>query len=151
MGKMVPSGVGDALFGYVLFMFFVRPDLTHMALFVLFTLSAAMTFLGFMAMAGSLSFFVGNAEVIAEQWIFSLITFSTYPSPLFDGAVKVVLFTLIPAGIIAYLPVETLHTLSPIYALANIFGACVFLFLGASAFYLGLRRYESGNLVNMQG
>jgi ABC-2 type transport system permease protein len=151
LGKLVPSGVGDAIFGYILFLFFVRPDLPHLALFLLFSLSAATLFIGIFALAGSLSFFVGNSEVLAEQWIFSLITFSTYPSPLFEGAVKILLFTLIPAGFISYLPVEALHTLCAKYVLSAIGGSWAFLAIGVSAFYLGLRRYESGNLINMQG
>ena len=89
LGKMVPSATGDAIFGYVLFIAFVRPDLSHFALFVLFTITAAIVFTAVFLMAGSLSFFVGNAEVLAEQWIFSVVTFSTYPATLFEGGVKI--------------------------------------------------------------
>lgn len=151
LGKMVPSGLGDAVFGYVLFLFFVRPDVPHMLLFVLFTLSAAILFVGFFTLAGSLSFFIGNAEVLAEQWIFSLITFSTYPAPLFQGAVKMLLYTAIPAGFLSYLPVEALRTFNPFYIAATFAGALTFLAIGVGTFYYGLRKYESGNLIAMRG
>ncbi len=151
LGKMVPSGLGDAIFGYILYLFFIHPDWPHILLFLLFTLTAAMLFVGFFTLAGSLSFFIGNAEVLAEQWIFSLITFGTYPAPLFQGAVKILLYTAIPAGFLSYLPVEALRTFSPVYTLATIGGAFLFLVLGTGMFYFGLRRYESGNLIAMRG
>ncbi len=151
LGKMVPSATGDAIFGYVLFTAFVRPDLPHFALFVLFTITAATVFTAVFLMAGSLSFFVGNAEVLAEQWIFSVVTFSTYPATLFEGSVKILLFTLIPAGFVSYLPVDALNTLSLVYAGYTLLGALVFLAIGVSMFYIGLSRYESGNLIGMRG
>jgi len=151
LGRMVPSGLGDAIFGYVLFFAFVRPDWQHMLLFLVFSLSSALLFIGFFAIAGSLSFFIGNAEVLAEQWIFSLITFSTYPSPLFDGVVKILLFTIIPAGFVSYLPIDALQGLSLKYASLSVLGSAAFLAIGVSVFYLGLRRYESGNLIGMRG
>jgi ABC-2 type transport system permease protein len=151
LGKTVPSGLGDAIFGYVLYIAFVRPDVPHFLLFVLFTLTSAVLFVGFFTLAGSLSFFVGNAEVLAEQWIFSLITFSTYPEPLFQGAVKLLLFTLVPAGFVSYLPVAALHSFSAQHICATVLGALAFLAIGVSTFYIGLRRYESGNLIAMKG
>jgi len=151
LGKMVPSATGDAIFGYVLFIAFVRPDLSHFALFVLFTITAAIVFTAVFLMAGSLSFFVGNAEVLAEQWIFSVVTFSTYPATLFEGGVKILLFTLIPAGFVSYLPVDALNTLSLVYAGYTLLGSLAFLAIGVSMFYIGLSRYESGNLIGMRG
>lgn len=151
LGKMVPSGAGDAVFGYVLYLAFVRPDLPHFLLFVLFTLTAATVFTAVFVMAGSLSFFVGSSEVLAEQWIFSVVTFSTYPATLFEGGVKILLFTLIPAGFVSYLPIEALHALSLVYAGYTMAGALAFLSIAVAMFYIGLSRYESGNLIGMRG
>jgi ABC-2 type transport system permease protein len=151
LAKTIPSGFGDAIFGYVLYIGFVKPDWQHLLLFVLFTLTAAVLFVGFFTLAGSLSFFVGNAEVLAEQWIFSLITFSTFPEPLFQGAVKLLLFTIVPAGFVSYLPLEALHTGSVQCIAATVLGSLAILAIGVSTFYLGMRRYESGNLISMRG
>ena len=151
LGRMNATAWGDALFGYAVYLAFVRPDVIHLLLFVALTLSVALVFVGFGVLAGSLSFFVGNASSLAEQWRGSLITFSTYPSILFDGAVKLLLYTLLPAGFISYLPAQALRELSLTDAALAVGGALAMLAVGVGVFYLGLRRYESGNLMEMRG
>jgi ABC-2 type transport system permease protein len=151
LGRSVPSAWGDALFGYAVYIGFVRPEWTQMAAFVLLSIAVAAVFIGFGVLSGSLSFFIGNAGALADQWRNTLISFSTYPPTLFQGAVKILLYTVIPAGFASYLPVETLRSMSPVYALLTVCGSAAFLAAGAAAFYLGLRRYESGNLASING
>jgi ABC-2 type transport system permease protein len=151
LGRMWTTAWGDALFGYFVYIVFVRPDIMHLLLFVGLTLSVAILFVGFAVISGSLSFFLGNASVLAEQWQFALITFSTYPSVLFEGAIKVLLFTLIPAGFVSYVPLEALRGLSLGQAALALAGSATGLVAGIIVFYYGLRRYESGNLTEMRG
>ncbi|HEY9786305.1 MAG TPA: ABC-2 family transporter protein [Candidatus Obscuribacterales bacterium] len=151
LGKMSATACGDAIFGYAVYIFFVRPDAPHLLLFALLTIAIAILFVGFSVLAGSLAFYVGNSETLSEQWFFSMITFSTYPNSLFDGWIKIVLFTLIPAGFVSALPVEALRNLSLTDALLTFAGALAVLSVGSAAFYIGLSRYESGNLIEMRG
>ncbi len=151
LGKMNASSFGDLLFGPITYLLIVRPDAPHFALFLVLTLSAAILILGFDIAVCSLGFFVGNSETISEQWRFSFITFSTYPDALFEGKSRLLLFTLIPAGFINCVSVRALHNLSWVYALYVFLGAIAFLAIGVSIFYIGLRRYESGNLMEMRG
>ena len=151
LGRMSTSAWGDALFGYAVYIGFVRPDLARLLLFAALTLSVSMVFVGFGVLAGSLSFFLGNAGSLADQWRFALLTFSTYPAVLFEGAIKLLLYTLVPAGFVSYLPAQALRELSLGPALAAVGGAALVLALGVAVFYLGLRRYESGNLMEMRG
>lgn len=151
LGKMNATAVGDVIFGYLVYVAFVRPDFTHLALFVALSVSVAMVFVGFNILTGSLSFYLGNAEGLAEQLRFAMVTFSTYPATLFDGAVKLVLYTLLPAAFISYLPVEALRNLSLSDAGLALAGSLGVLAAGAAVFYHGLKRYESGNLMEMRG
>jgi ABC-2 type transport system permease protein len=151
LGRMHTTAWGDALFGYLVYIGFVHPDLMHLLLFVVLTLSVAMLFVGFGVLTGSLSFFLGNASGLAQQWQFALITFSTYPSVLFQGAVKIVLYTLIPAGFVSYVPLEALRRLSLADGALALSGSLAVLLAGVAVFYFGLRRYESGNLTEMRG
>jgi ABC-2 type transport system permease protein len=151
LGKMSASAVGDALFGLAVYLIFVRPNLEHLLLFLLLVISVAALFLGFSVLTGSLAFFLGNAAQLSEQWRFALITFSTYPMVLFDGPVKFVLFTLVPAGFISGLPVEALRTMNFEFAALTMLGSMAVLAAGILVFHLGLRRYESGNLLEMRG
>lgn len=151
LGRMNATAVGDVVFGYAVYLWMVRPDLQHFALFTLLSLTVATVFIGFNIATGSLSFFLGNAEGLSEQWRFAMICFSTYPSTLFEGAIKLVLFTVIPAGLINSLPVESLRNLSLAHAGLALLGALCVLGAGVLMFYVGLRRYESGNLIEMRG
>lgn len=151
LGRMTATAWGDALFGYVVYIAFVRPDLRHLALFVALSLSVALVFVGVSILSGSLSFFVGNAAGVSDQWRFAIVTFSTYPAVLFEGGVKLLLYTLIPAGFISYLPIQALRELSLADAALALAGALGALAIGVGVFSYGLRRYESGNLMEMRG
>jgi ABC-2 type transport system permease protein len=111
----------------------------------------AIVFVALGIMAGSLSFYLGNAGTLSDQWRDTVITFATYPPTLFDGAVKVVLFTVLPAGFVSYLPVETLRSPSIWNLLMAVIGSLIVLAAAVGMFYHGLRRYESGNLISMNG
>jgi ABC-2 type transport system permease protein len=151
LGRTIATAWGDAVFGYVVYLAFVRPDAAHFTLFVILSLSVAMVFVGFSVLSGSLAFFIGNAVTLSEQWRFALITFSTYPEDLFTGLTRIVLFTAIPAAFVSYLPVEALRTLSMRSVAFSLLGALTIAAAGSGLFYLGLRRYESGNLFSMNG
>ena len=109
LGKMSATACGDALFGFVAYIALVHPDLSHIVLFTFLAIAAAILFAGFSILTGSLAFFVGNAEAVSEQWLFALITFSTYPASLFEGNFKLLLLTVIPAMFISYFPIITLR------------------------------------------
>jgi ABC-2 type transport system permease protein len=96
-------------------------------------------------MIHSLAFWLGRMDNLARQlWEFTL-TFSLYPSALFGGALKLVLFTLVPAGFIGYLPAELVRKPSVTVAISVAGGVVVYSVVALAVFHLGLRRYESGN------
>ena len=150
LGRMDATSWGDALFGFVVYVAYVRPDPQHLILFTGLTLPAAILFVGFGVLSGSLGFYLGNSAILTEQWRFAMITFSTYPGILFKGAVKLLLFTLIPAGFITLLPIEALRGMSLVDAALALAGSLAVLAVGAGVFYHGVRRYESGNLMGMR-
>ena len=151
LGRMSASSLGDALFGYAVYIFFVRPDWQHLLLFSMLTVSVAILFLGFSVISGSLSFYLGSSETLSEHWRGALIAFSTYPMDLFDGKVRLLLFTLIPAAFVSGYPVEALRTMSLTSAAFSLGGAFAVLGLSVLVFHHGLSRYESGNMVAMRG
>lgn len=151
VGRMMTTGWGDALFGFIVYVVFVQPDVIHFVMFTALSLSVAILFVGFSVAVGSLSFYLGNAVALADQWRSAMVTFSTYPSVIFDGITKLALYTLIPAGFVSYLPIEALRQFSLGYALIALAGSLTILLVGIALFYRGLRRYESGNLMEMRG
>jgi ABC-2 type transport system permease protein len=151
LGRMSATAWGDLLFGLVVYVAFVRPDAPHLLLFLLLVCSVALLFVGFGVLSGSLTFFVGNGAALADQWRIALITFSTYPSILFEGGVKLLLFTAVPAGFVSGLPIAALRGLSLGDAALAFLGSLAVALTGALVFAVGLRRYASGNLMEMRG
>ncbi len=141
---------GDLLFGPILLVVMVKLTWMKLLVFVIASLLAAIVLMGFFILAGSLTFFLGNADAIGGQFVSALLHFSTYPTVIFDQSVKFILFTLIPAGFVSTLPVELVRQFDPLRFLALAGGALLFLGLGVLVFHLGLRRYESGNLMSMR-
>jgi ABC-2 type transport system permease protein len=90
--------------------------ISHLVLFCALLLSVAVTAVGLGVLSASLSFFIGAGASPAEQWRFAAVTFSLYPEPLFRGGVRLLLFSAIPAGFIAYVPVWALQRMSLAYA-----------------------------------
>lgn len=151
LGKMSATALGDLVFGILAYLLLVRPDGARMVLFILLSAAVALTFIGFNLIRGSLGFYLATAEVLAEQWFISMITFSTYPTSLFDGYARLILYTLIPAVFVAGYPVQALTTLDMAAAGYTLLGSCLFLTIGFFAFSLGLSRYQSGNLMELRG
>lgn len=144
-----PFGMGDLTFGLVSFLFAGRFDLLSIGLFLACSVLAAVIFASFYATAGCLSFFVGNAT----QWAFylsnTLVTFSLYPMGLFQGAIRLILYTLIPAGFVGAIPVEVIETHNVLLLGGMSVAALISVLVLAIVFYAGKRRYESGSALNV--
>ncbi|WP_254776791.1 ABC-2 family transporter protein [Paenibacillus sp. yr247] len=79
-----------------------------------------------------------------------LLTFTTYPTSIFRGLGKIVLFTVLPAGFISYLPIGLLRH-ADIPFITGAIAVTVLLCLGGiTLFYRGLRRYASGNMMGLR-
>lgn len=141
------SAWGDLLFGLVTYAWAVGGDAGRLLLFPLFLFTGGLVSTAFGVLAGSLAFFLGNSEGISRQLHNALVSFSLYPEGIFPGSVRVLLYTVVPAGLVTYLPVRMVRHLGPWQAVAMVGGAAVAVTLAWGLFYRGLRRYESGNLL----
>lgn len=106
---------------------------------------AAVMFVATGLMIHSLAFWLGRLDGLAD-WLWQfVIMFSVYPPTLFDGIVRVLLFTLIPAGFVSHLPASLLQSFDPIRLLLALGGATAYALLAVHVFSRGLRRYSSGS------
>ncbi len=141
--------MGDLSFSIIAFLFTGQFDVLSILLWIACTICAAIICITFMTVVGCLAFFMGNAS----QWTFylsnALITFSIYPMGLFQGAIRLVLFTLIPSAFVGAVPVKIVesHSLTLLGGLAG--AALVGIAIMNGIFRLGLRRYESGSALNV--
>ena len=147
ISRMSVSAPGDVLFGLAGFLWIVRPDVPEVLLFVTCVLTSASILTACGIVSQSLAFWLGNAEAVGEQFSNALISFSTYPTPIFRGAVKLAMFTILPAGFLAYVPVRLFQDFSWWLLFGLLAVAAGSLVLSTFVFRRGLKRYESGNLV----
>ena len=93
----------------------------------------------------SAAFWLGRIEAVARQVGEFLITFSVYPPPLFGGGLRVLLFTLIPAGFVSYLPAQLVRDFDVGTLLFAVGGSVVYAGVAWVVFHAGLRQYASGS------
>jgi len=138
------SAWGDLAYGLVLLPFLTL-DPVRWLLFLTFTVTGALIFTAFFTLVQSLTFWLGNVEGLAGAMTEFLLSFTLYPDTVFPKEMRWVLYSLVPAGFLAFLPLGVLRHLE-LGWIPVILGVTVLL-IGASAwvFRAGLRRYESGN------
>ena len=147
--RMNVSAMGDVAFGLVAFFFVGRLTLPDFGLFVLASIPAALIFTGFGVIAGSLAFYMGNAQYASQQVTNGLLTFALYPHTLFSGGTRLLLYTLLPAVFVGAIPAQFVKSRDMgLLGLMTLAVVCVW---GAAIviFYAGLRRYESGSALNV--
>jgi ABC-2 type transport system permease protein len=150
VSRMGIASLGDFVLGPIAFILLVRPSPTQVGLFLVSGVLVAALFLGFTVLAHSIAFFIGNSESLAEQVTGSLIHFSTYPSAIFQGVTKALLFTVVPAGFINTIPVKVVRQFDPLFFSVTVVASICFVAAAITVFRTGLRRYESGNLMQVR-
>ncbi|PWT86208.1 MAG: hypothetical protein C5B57_01515 [Blastocatellia bacterium] len=143
--RLRASGVGDVLFGLAFIALSGLASVKTLPLVVLAILTSALVFAACGIVFFSLAFWLGRVETFARQLWDLLITFSLYPEPLFGGAVRLALFTVLPAGFVGHLPVRLLQNASAGDALMLVAAASTYTAIAVVVFQRGLRRYSSGS------
>ncbi|NLM24808.1 MAG: hypothetical protein GX208_01635 [Firmicutes bacterium] len=144
------SAWGDLIFSILVFWIAIDGDLSKLIWFPIFFFTGGLVMTSFAILAHSLSFWLGHSSGLASQLYEALLSFSLYPEGIFSASVRIILYGIIPAAFVSYIPVGIISgwqsygiVIVPIYSLAlALFARWVF--------YKGLKRYESGNLIVVQ-
>jgi ABC-2 type transport system permease protein len=140
-----PSGFGDLISGLIFIAWSGEVSWRTTAIAAVVIVASALILVACGVVFFSLAFWLGRVETVATQLWELLVTFSLYPEPLFGGALRFVLFTVLPAGFVGYLPVRILHAPSFTNVTILLIAAIAYLGLAALIFDRGLRRYASGS------
>ncbi len=141
------SGLGDLAFGLGAVALFGPGGPRGLPVFLAGVVAGAAVFTSFGIIAGSLAFFIGHAQTVSQQLAGAMITFGSYPEPLFRGVVRVVLYSLLPAGFVVYLPVRLMRDFDAGTLAVLLAFAALAVSAAGWTFRRGLSRYESGSLV----
>ena len=137
------TNLGDIAFGVVLFLVAGHPTLERTAIFAVCVAASAALVTGFLLATGSLSMFLGRDDA-GELSFHAMLMFSTYPVEIFGGGARFFLMTLLPAAFVASVPARLIDDFDPMWMLALLACAAVFVVVGVATFSAGLRRYTSG-------
>jgi ABC-2 type transport system permease protein len=143
--RVHPSNVGDAVFGIGLFVVAGDPTPSRTAWFALVVLLSSTVLASFLVVAGSLSFFVGRNDA-GELGFHSILMFASYPVDIFTGAMKVLLYTAVPAGFVSAVPARIVEEPSAGLVSGLLVAAAVIGVAAWVTFTAGLRRYTSGSV-----
>ena len=143
--RIEPVNLGDLAFGIILFFVACDPTPQRTVVFVLVSIASATLLTGFLVLAGALAFFSGRSES-GELGFHSMLLLGAYPVDLFAGAIRVVLFTVIPAAFIAAVPAQLVDDFEITRAIALVGVAALLAMAAGATFTAGLRRYTSGSI-----
>lgn len=150
VSRMSVSAIGDILFGLILFALFGDLSWLGIVKFAVALCLSTMIFTYFTVLTQSLAFYIGNAEGLGHQFFITFLTFATYPTDIFRGIGRMVLFTVIPAGFISYLPLGLLREMQTPFLLATVAAVTVLAVCATWSFSRGLKRYGSGNMMTVR-
>jgi ABC-2 type transport system permease protein len=145
LARSQASGIGDMGSGLLLIALSGAVKASMIPLLALSIASSAIVLLASGVVIFSLAFWLGRVDTAARQLFESIVTFALYPEPLFGGAMKLLLFTLLPAGVVGYLPVRLLRQPSLGTALTLVCASAAYGTIALGIFGRGLRRYSSGS------
>ena len=141
-----PSALGDMLYGYIVLIIY-GITIKRFILFTFLGLLGGLCLTALSVIMCSLSFWFAKSDAIADTTNNLMTNFATYPDGIFKGVVKLMLYTIIPVGITAYLPVRIMISFNISFVLI-IVGTVIFIItLAFMIFNLGLKRYSSSNLM----
>jgi len=149
IAKFRYSGIGDILFGVILAFFCI--SLKQIPLFIILNICSCIIMISWSILFGSLPLYFGKFEKAAKVANESLLTIAFYPMGTYTSFVKFILMFVIPASFISGIPVQLLTNFNLNWFLGIIIFAIFIFVLSIIVFYKGLKRYESGNSMQMRG
>ncbi|HEY2707432.1 MAG TPA: ABC-2 family transporter protein [Caulobacteraceae bacterium] len=140
----IPSAWGDLATGLLILAVNARLDLGGLGLSLVAIAIGMVAWLSTTVIFSSMAFWFAGARSLSRDLMDFTLMVSTYPSSIYSGWVKIVAFTVLPAGFVAMAPVGLVRAPSLEAAAFAIGGAAAYASVALSVFHLGLRRYRRG-------
>ena len=143
------SALGDIIYAYII-LFIYGFTIKTFLLLTLFMVTGGIILTSVAIIWGSLAFWFGKAETIANNANGLMLSFATYPDGIFKGIVRLLFYTIIPIGFANYLPVQIITDFNIFNFFLVISITILFILLSFFIFYRGLKKYSSSNLMNVR-
>jgi ABC-2 type transport system permease protein len=147
--RMNNSALGDLSYGVLTYLFTGRFTPGEISLWLAACLLTAVIFVMTFTLFHTLTFWLGNASLLAEQLQNAMLTFAMYPADIFQGAIRFMMYTLVPAAFVGIVPLNVVRGLDLGGLLWLTLAAGAITLISSRMFHAGLRRYESGSAINV--
>ncbi|MCX8074190.1 MAG: ABC-2 family transporter protein [Clostridia bacterium] len=145
------SAFGDLMYGVVIGLIVVKFNILEFILLFTMGMFGAIFYLSLEIILRSICVWIGDTEIIARKYIDTLfITFSIYPENLFTGLLRILLYTVIPVGYMAYIPINIMTRFNLLSLLIVLISGIAYLYLAIFLFNKAMKNYESGNTISMK-
>lgn len=145
--KSLLRGWGDFIYIIVLLPIANIANMKMLILLLFGIVSSAAICLSVNIIIMSLVFWLRSCKNLVHKYYTVLLIFCSYPPNVYTGFLRILLFTIIPAGLIGFLPVRLIDSFSWTVLFLLLFVDIVFIFLANFIFFRGLRNYVSNNYV----
>lgn len=143
--KMNWFAFGDLIFGIIIGILVIPTQMIPLAIYLVILSTILFTVFG--SISGSLALYIGNSERISNNVYNAIVGLSIYPTNVYDGVAKLILFTIIPAGLVTGAPVELIRNFNIEGLIGVTVITIIFVIIAILFFYRGLKKYESGNQI----
>lgn len=145
------SACGDLIYGMVIGAIATDFNLKRIFVILVFGIFGSIFYISTEVILRSLSVWLKDTEKIANRYKDSLLTtFSSYPEQIFSKGVKMLLYTVIPAAYISYLPMKLVYTFEFKYVCLIVLIGLLYLSVAIIIFNKAMKCYESGNIIAMK-
>jgi ABC-2 type transport system permease protein len=143
LSRSCPSSLGDILSGPVLWFTLGGAKLTQLPFLLCLTSLSAVIFLATTIIFYSLAFWLKRGSRFSDQLFETLIIFSSAPQNSQPLGIKILMFSVLPAGFITLLPVTLIQNADPVRLFVLATASVVYAWLAVIVFNAGVRRYVS--------
>lgn len=140
-----PSGLGDVVSGLVMIALSGRVMLLGVPVVLAAGIAGAIVLVATAVLMHSAAFWLGRTESASRQLYEVTLMFALYPDTLFTGPLRWILYTVIPAGFVGYLPAELIRVPAAGTAMMIVGAVVAYVVVAVWVFERGLRTYSSGS------
>lgn len=141
------SAIGDMLYG-IMVVLFCKISISQFMLFLLFGITGSIIITNVGIITGCMAFKFVKGGIITDTINNAILSFSTYPDTIFKNSVKLILYTIIPAGFVVYMPLHIIIKFDLVSTLIILGITVVTTLIAFFLFNRGLKKYSSSNLMS---
>ncbi len=150
VSKSDMTSLGTIVLSLGFFVGFTTVTFSKIVLFLCASCLSVILIFNFFVITQSIAFWVGGFDQAASMARHILRVAITYPFSVFPCPFNYIFMTIIPSFFVVTLPMQLVNDFS-ITTLITLIGVCILSSIGTFLiFSRGLRRYESGNLMNVR-